>query len=245
MNYYRAIWLSDTHLGTKASNVNHLINFFKHNSADTIYLVGDIIDGWELNKKWYWPKSHNHLLREILKKAKKAKIIYIPGNHDSFLRNFLSLIKFSSISFKNHSIHKTLDQKRIYVTHGDQFDSVRKISAFMNILGDFLYNFFISISNWITNLRNSKNLPHWSFASQIKMKSKKVKNYIEKYKLFMVNEAIRNNCDGVICGHIHFPEIDNINGIDYYNDGDWVESLSALVEDMDGKIKLIYWKEIK
>ena len=115
----------------------------------------------------------------------------------------------------------------------------------MNILGDVLYNFFISISNCITNLRNSKNLPHWSFASQIKMKSKKVKNYIEKYKLFMVNEAIRNHCDGVICGHIHFPEIDNINGIDYYNDGDWVESLSALVEDNDGKIKLIYWKEIK
>ena len=236
MNYYRAIWISDTHLGTKFSNANHLINFFKHNSAESIYLVGDIIDGWELNKKWYWPKSHNHLLREILKKSKKSKIIYIPGNHDSFLRNYLSLIKFSSITFKKYSIHRTIDQKKIFVTHGDQFDSVRKISVFMNILGDFLYKLFMSISNWITHLRNSKNLG--SFGDG-------VKNYIEKYKLFMVNEAIRNNCDGVICGHIHYPEIDNINGIDYYNDGDWVENLSALVEHTNGKIELIYWKEIK
>lgn len=245
MNYYRSIWISDIHLGTKASNVNHLINFLKHNSADKIYLVGDIIDGWELNKKWYWPKSHNQFLRVILKKSKKTKIIYVPGNHDSFLRNFLGLIKFSSISFKKEVIHKTLDKKKILVTHGDQFDSVRNISNFMNMLGDVLYTLFISISNKITDWRNAKNLPHWSFAAQVKMKSKNVKKYIQKYKLFMVNEAIRNNCDGVICGHIHYPEIETIKGIDYYNDGDWVESLSALVEDKKGKLKLVYWKEIK
>ena len=245
MNHFSTIWISDTHLGTKSSNVKHLINFFKHNTADKIYLVGDIIDGWELNKKWYWPKSHNQFIRVILKISRKSKVIYVPGNHDSFLRNFISLIKFSSISFKKNTIHLTKQKKRILVTHGDQFDSVRNVSVLMNQLGDLLYSFFIFISTKITDWRNSRNLPHWSFATQIKMKSKNVKKYIKNYKLFMVNEARRSKCDGVICGHIHHPEIETIDGINYYNDGDWVEHLSALVEDKNGNIKLIYWKEIK
>jgi UDP-2,3-diacylglucosamine pyrophosphatase LpxH len=244
VNNYKAIWISDIHLGTKVSNAKYLINFFKHNNAKKIYLVGDIIDGWELNKNWYWPQSHNELFRILLKKAKKSKIIFIPGNHDSFLREYIKDLKFSSINFKKNCIHKTKKGLKLYITHGDEFDNFRKIPKFLNIFGDFLYSFILYISMNITNLRNSKNLPHWSFAAEIKKKSNKVKNYINDYKGFMVNEAKRNDCNGVICGHIHHPEIQKIDNILYCNDGDWVESLSAIVEDNLGEIKLIYWKKI-
>lgn len=245
MNNYRAIWISDIHLGTKVAKTSHLLNFLKHNYAKKIFLVGDILDGWELSKKWYWPKSHNQVLSAFLKKAKKkSAIVYIPGNHDMFLREFSSHLKFSNIVVKKEAFYITKKNKKIWITHGDQFDSVRNISQLMHKFGDTIYSLIILISEQVTRWRNKKNLDHWSFASHIKNKSKGVKKYIDDFKQFMISEAKTRNCDGVICGHIHQPEIKKIGNTTYYNDGDWVENLSALVETNEGDLKIIYWKKI-
>ena len=241
MKRYRAIWISDVHLGTTECKAEYLLDFLKNNTAETIYLVGDIIDGWALKKRWYWPQKHNDVIQKLLRKARKgSKVIYIPGNHDELGRQFINM-SFGDIEIKNDLIHTTLKGKRLWVTHGDLFDNIIPCAKWLSFVGDTLYYVILRINHFSNALRHKYGFNYWSFSSYIKNSIKNVVRYVENFEKLVVLEAKRKKCDGVICGHIHKAAIKKIEGIDYYNDGDWIESLTALVETKKGKLKLVDW----
>ena len=241
MKRYRAIWISDVHLGTTECKAKYLLDFLKNNTADTIYLVGDIIDGWALKKKWYWPQEHNDVIQKLLRKARKgSKVIYIPGNHDELGRQFINMT-FGDIEIKNDLIHTALDGRRLWVTHGDLFDNIISYAKWLSFIGDGLYYVILRINHYSNTLRHKYGFHYWSFSSYVKNSIKNVVGYIENFEQLMAKEAKRKKCDGVICGHIHKAAIKKIHGVEYYNDGDWVESLTALVETKKGKLKLVDW----
>lgn len=242
--HWRTIWISDLHLGTAGCNASHLLDFLKHNEADTMYLVGDIIDGWQLRKNWVWPQAHNDVVQKILRKARKGtRVVFIPGNHDEFARQFIGYA-FGDIEVQDDAVHVTADGKRLWVTHGDQFDGVIQHSKWLAHLGDTLYTFTLWLNTHFNRLRRRLGLHYWSLSQYLKHKVKNAVAFITDFEDVLINEARRQGYDGVVCGHIHRPEIRTIDGITYCNDGDWVESLSALVEDQDGKLQLIYWTTI-
>lgn len=245
MNYYRTIWISDIHLGTKACQSKYLLNFLKHNDSEKLYLVGDIIDGWALKKKWYWPQSHNDVIQKILRKSRKGtKVIYIPGNHDEAVRQFYNL-RFSEIKILKEAIHKTKTGKKLWVTHGDQFDAFRRVTKILELIGDGLYTFITWINEKLNKIREKYKKNYWSFSSHIKSKISNVNEYISSYEKFMLRESKLKGCDGVVCGHIHRPSIKKMKDGIYLNDGDWVEHLSALVETKEGELEIIYWVKLE
>ena len=244
MEQYRAIWISDVHLGTSGCQANYLLDFLKHNDAKTFYLVGDIIDGWKLRKSWYWPRSHNDVIQKLLRKARKgSEVIYIPGNHDEMARQFFGL-SFGDIQVKEDVIHTTLKGKRLWVTHGDLFDGVMQYAKWLAYVGDSLYSFILVINRWFNNIRVKMGLQYWSLSQFLKHQVKNAVSYISSFETIMAREARHRGCDGVICGHIHKAEIREIDGLLYCNDGDWVESLTALVETLEGELKIIHWTKI-
>jgi UDP-2,3-diacylglucosamine pyrophosphatase LpxH len=241
MNRYRAIFISDVHLGTKTSQADALLTFLKHVEADTIYLVGDIIDGWRLKKTWYWPQSHNDLVQKLLRKARKGmRIVLIPGNHDEFLRDFLDN-QFGGIEIADSIIHEGLNGQRYLVIHGDQFDAVVMHAKWLAYIGDWAYEVALFLNTRINFLRRKLGLTYWSFSAWAKHRVKKAVNFIGAFEDTLASEARRQNADGVICGHIHHAVIRDIDGIVYMNCGDWVESSTALVERMDGEFEIIEW----
>ena len=244
MNQYRAIWISDVHLGTSGCQANYLLDFLKHNDAKTFYLVGDIIDGWKLRKTWYWPGSHNDVIQKLLRKARKgSEVIYIPGNHDEMARQFFGL-SFGEIQVKEDVIHTTLDGKRLWVTHGDLFDGVMQYAKWLAYVGDSLYSMILVLNRWFNNIRVKMGLQYWSLSQFLKHQVKNAVSYISSFETIMAREARHRGCDGVICGHIHKAEIREIDGLIYCNDGDWVESLTALVETLEGELKIVQWSKI-
>lgn len=244
MNKYRAIWISDIHLGTSGCQANYLLDFLKHNDAQTLYLVGDIIDGWKLRKSWFWPQSHNDVIQKILRKARKgSEVIFIPGNHDEMARQFLGLT-FGDISVQEDAIHVTLDGRRLWVTHGDLFDGVMQYAKWLAYVGDSLYSVILVLNRWFNKIRVRMGLQYWSLSQFLKHQVKNAVSYISSFETIMAKEARHRNCDGVICGHIHKAEIREIDGLLYCNDGDWVESLTALVETLDGRLEIVEWKKI-
>jgi UDP-2,3-diacylglucosamine pyrophosphatase LpxH len=244
MNQYRAIWISDVHLGTSGCQANYLLDFLKHNDAKTFYLVGDIIDGWKLRKSWYWPGSHNDVIQKLLRKARKgSEVIYIPGNHDEMARQFFGL-SFGDIQVKEDVIHTTLNGKRLWVTHGDLFDGVMQYAKWLAYVGDSLYSMILVMNRWFNNIRVKMGLQYWSLSQFLKHQVKNAVSYISSFETIMAREARHRGCDGVICGHIHKAEIREIDGLIYCNDGDWVESLTALVETLDGELKIVHWSQI-
>ena len=244
MNQYRAIWISDVHLGTSGCQANYLLDFLKHNDAKTFYLVGDIIDGWKLRKTWYWPGSHNDVIQKLLRKARKgSEVIYIPGNHDEMARQFFGL-SFGDIQVKEDVIHTTLDGKRLWVTHGDLFDGVMQYAKWLAYVGDSLYSMILVLNRWFNNIRVKMGLQYWSLSQFLKHQVKNAVSYISSFETIMAREARHRGCDGVICGHIHKAEIREIDGLIYCNDGDWVESLTALVETLEGELKIVQWSKI-
>lgn len=243
--HYRAIWISDIHLGTPGSKAEYLLDFLRHNESDRLYLVGDIIDGWQLRKGWYWHPTHNDVVQKILRKARKGtEVIFIPGNHDEFGRQFLGLA-FGDIRVLESATHHLLDGRRLWVTHGDQFDGIVQHAKWLAYLGDSLYMFALSLNNGFNRIRGHFGLRYWSLSQYLKDRVKNAVSFISDYEHTLVNEAKRLGYDGVVCGHIHKAAIRDINGLLYCNDGDWVESLSALVETHDGELKLIFWDELR
>ncbi len=241
MNQYRAIWISDVHLGTSGCQANYLLDFLKHNDAKTIYLVGDIIDGWKLKKSWYWPRTHNDVIQKLLRKARKgSEVIYIPGNHDEMARQFFGL-SFGDIQVREEVIHVTLHGKRLWVTHGDLFDGVMQYAKWLAYVGDSLYSMILVVNRWFNNIRIKMGLQYWSLSQYLKHQVKNAVSYISSFETIMAREARHRGCDGVVCGHIHKAEIREIDGLLYCNDGDWVESLTALVETETGELKIISW----
>jgi UDP-2,3-diacylglucosamine pyrophosphatase LpxH len=238
---YRTIWLSDIHLGSSGCQAPYLLDFLRHNESEYLYLVGDIIDGWRLKKGWYWPQAHNDVVQKILRKARKGtQVIYIPGNHDEGARQFCDLA-FGDIHVRGEAFHTTLSGARLWIVHGDLFDGVIQHAKWLAYLGDTAYTAILFLNGWFNRLRSRLGLHYWSLSQYLKHQVKNAVNFISSFEHAMVDEARRRGCDGVVCGHIHKAEIRNVDGLLYCNDGDWVESLSALVETLDGELKLVYW----
>ncbi len=239
--HYRAIWISDIHLGTAGCKAEYLLDFLKHNESDRLYLVGDIIDGWQLKKSWYWKQSHNDVVQKVLRKARKGtKVVYIAGNHDEVLRGFLGF-SLGDIDIVDEAIHDMKDGRRLWVTHGDYFDGIVTQAKWLAHLGDFAYNIILSLNHHYNRLRHRMGYSYFSLSQYLKQQVKNAVNFITDFENNLVHEARRRGYDGVVCGHIHKAEIREIDGILYCNDGDWVESLSALVETHTGELKIVYW----
>lgn len=242
---YKTIWLSDIHLGTRGCKAEILLDFLRDNESDTLYLVGDIIDGWRLKKSWYWAQSHNDVVQKLLRKVRKGtELIYIPGNHDEMLRPFTDL-QLGGITILDEAIHTTADGKTYLVFHGDHYDLVVRHARWLAMLGDWSYNTALAINVVFNDIRRWLGLPYWSLSAHLKNKVKNAVEYISKFESAVVAGARRRGVDGVICGHIHHASVREIDGIIYANDGDWVESCTALVEHFDGRLEIIDWLKQK
>lgn len=240
---YRTIWISDIHLGTKGCNAELLIDFLDHTDSETMYLVGDIIDGWRLKKKFYWPAAHNDIVRRILKRARRGtRIVYIPGNHDEMFRQFTGM-NFGGVEIRRAAFHSTADGRRLMVLHGDEFDTVMLAHRWLAFVGDALYHLLMGLNHWVNVVRRAFNLPYWSLSKVAKHKVKNAVEFISRYEEVVARAAGERGVDGVVCGHIHTAEIRDFDGIEYYNDGDWVEGCTALVEHFDGRMELLHWPE--
>jgi UDP-2,3-diacylglucosamine pyrophosphatase LpxH len=241
---FRSIWISDLHLGTSGCQAGLLLEFLRHTESENLYLVGDIIDGWQLRRRWYWPQAHNDVIQKILRKARKGtNVVFIPGNHDEFGRHFLKL-SFGGIEVHDEVIHVTADGRRLLVLHGDLFDGVVQRARWLALLGDELHKFVLHLNRWLNVLRARLGFPYWSLALFLKHKVKNAVSYISDFERAVAREGKERGVQGVVCGHIHKAEIRDIDGILYCNDGDWVESLTALVESASGQLRIVNWREI-
>lgn len=237
----RSIWISDLHLGSKSSRPDCLLDFFRHHSAEHLYLVGDMIDGWRLKKTWFWDQLHNDVIQKILRQARKGtKVCYIPGNHDQFAREHVGL-HMGGIEICRNCEHITADGRKLLVMHGDEFDSIVTHAKWLAMLGSGAYEFSIFLNRWMNLFREKLGMPYWSISNFLKQRVKNAMQFIDNYEHAVAREAKRHQADGVICGHIHRADIKEIDGIDYFNTGDWVESCTALVEHHDGRMELIEW----
>ncbi len=237
----RTVWISDVHLGTPGCNAELLLDFLKSTECETLYLVGDIIDGWQLRKGWYWPTRHNDVVRCILKKAKHGtRVVYVPGNHDEALRDFTGL-NFGGVEVVDDIIHRTADGRDLLVIHGDQFDGVVLYARWLAFLGDHAYTLLLKLNQVVNAVRKRLGLPYWSLSSHLKKKVKNAVQYVCSFEAAVAHAASERGADGVVCGHIHTAEIRQIGDVTYYNDGDWVESCTALVEHFDGRIEILDW----
>ena len=241
---FRALFLSDIHLGTRGCQAELLLDFLRHHEADKLYLVGDIIDGWRLKKTWYWPQTHNDVVQKILRKARKgASIVYLPGNHDEFLRSYLGT-HFGGVEVIDSVIHETADGRKMLVIHGDQFDVVVRHAKWLAFLGDWAYVTTLAANTWINLFRRRLGLTYWSLSAWAKLKVKNAVSFIGQFEQALASEAKRRGADGVICGHIHHPAIHDTHGTHYINTGDWVESCSAVAETFEGEFVLIRWTRL-
>lgn len=240
----RTIWISDVHLGWRASEAERLLDFLKHYDADCWYLVGDMIDGWMLKRSWYWPQAHNDIVQKMLRKVRKgARVVCIPGNHDEFLLNF-EHHQFGGVIIQTEVIHTTATGKRLWVLHGDAFDSVVHFAPWLSSIGNNGYDVLILVGRLLNRLRRAFGAREWSLAAHIKGSVKNVMRFVSDYEHALVREARRRGVDGVVCGHIHKAEMTCLDGIEYYNTGDWVENCSALIEHADGKMEIVRWPAV-
>lgn len=241
---HRTIFISDVHLGTPGCQAEILLDFLSNNQADTIYLIGDIIDAWRLRRGWFWPQSHNDVVQELLARAHDgARIFYIPGNHDEMLRTYLGT-HFGGVEVVETAPHVTADGRRLLVTHGDQFDSIVVNAKWLAHLGDRAYGFALWLNTWLNRLKRLWGGQYWSLSKWAKHQVKQAVSFISEYEHVLADEARRHGFDGVVCGHIHSACIRKIDGLDYINTGDWVESCTAVVEDADGTLRLLDWAGI-
>src|ERR1022692_3116664 len=241
----RSVFISDIHLGFKGCSAELLLEFLHHVDMDTLFLVGDIIDVWSMQKSMFWPQSHNNVLRTILGKAKRGtKVIFVPGNHDEVFRDFDGAV-FGNLEIHREYIHYCADSRRVLVLHGDEFDSVVKCSPWLAKLGSNIYDILLAINPYINRVRRMLNLPHWSLSAYLKSKAKQAVQYIGSFEDAVAQAARKRGVQAVVCGHIHRAEIRDINGILYCNDGDWVESCTSLVEDFNGNLSLIDWPKVR
>ena len=246
LKHCRTIFISDVHLGTKGCKAELLNSFLKAHRCENLFLVGDIIDGWRISStKWYWPSAHNRVVRQILRKSEKEKtnVFYVVGNHDEFLREYIAEHNFEmgNIKIVNEFRHETAKGENLWVIHGDAYDGITRHHRWVALAGDAGYNFLLWSNRWVNGIRRAFNLPYWSLSKAIKHKVKKAVSYIFEYENTVARETAKRKLDGVVCGHIHHAEMKTINGIRYYNCGDWVQSCTAIVEDMAGNLDIVTW----
>jgi UDP-2,3-diacylglucosamine pyrophosphatase LpxH len=241
---YRSIFISDVHLGTRDCKAEALNNFLKHNTCETLYLVGDIIDAWKIQQnKWRWKQSHTNVIRRVMGHAKRGtRVIYVAGNHDEFLRPLIPLgIGFGLIEVVNQTEHIGVDGQHYLVTHGDLFDGITRLAPWLAFLGDKLYDFVLNLNSQFNAVRRRLRLGYWSLSKYLKYKVKKASDFLFQFERNLATYCKKRGYDGVICGHIHHAEIKEIDGIMYMNDGDWVESMTALVEHHSGAWEIVTW----
>ena len=243
---YRTIWISDVHLGTPGCQAAHLVDFLKQHECETLYLVGDIVDGWKLKGSWYWPQEHTNVIRKVLTKSKRdTQVYYVTGNHDEFLRKFVGFgLSLGNIRVVDEHIHTTADGRRLLVTHGDAFDVITRYHRWIALAGDAAYEATMSANYWFNRVRARAGLPYWSLSAFAKQRVKTAVNVISRFEEACARECRRRGLDGVVCGHIHHAEIRDIEGVTYHNCGDWVESCTALGEDHNGRIRVLRWVEL-
>jgi UDP-2,3-diacylglucosamine pyrophosphatase LpxH len=240
---FRTIWISDVHLGTRGCNAEMLIDFLDHVDSETMYLVGDMIDGWRLKKKLYWPASHNDVVWRLMKRTRRGtRVVYIPGNHDEMFRQFAGL-DFGGVEIRRKAIHETADGRRLLVLHGDEFDAITMAHRWLAHVGDAAYTALMALNRWLNAFRRTFGMPYWSLSKHAKAKVKKSVEFISHFEDVVAHSAGIRGVDGVVCGHIHTAEIREIEGVQYYNDGDWVESCTALVEHCDGRMEVLHWAD--
>ena len=238
---YRTVWISDIHLGTRGCNATMLVDFLRSFEAETLYLVGDIVDGWRLRKNWYWPDAHNEVVRRILKMAHRGtRVVFVAGNHDEMLREFAGLT-FGGVELVLEAEHTTADGRKLLVLHGDAFDGVVLYARWLAFLGDKAYGLMLRLNVVLNRIRRQFHLPYWSLSGYLKKRVKNAVQYVCSFEQAVAQEALARGADGVVCGHIHCAEIRQIGDVTYYNDGDWVESCTALVEDAEGAISIVDW----
>ena len=243
---YRSIFISDVHLGSKDCKAGHLNNFLKHNTCESLYLVGDIIDAWKIKEnKWRWKQSHTNVVRRILGHSKNStRVVYVLGNHDEFLRPYLHYgLGFGMLEITNQCEHIGADGKHYLVTHGDLFDGITRLAPWLSILGDKAYDFVLSINSRFNWFRHRLGFGYWSISLYLKQRVKRAVDFMFHFEKNLAGYCVKKGFDGVICGHIHKAEIKEIDGVVYMNDGDWVESCTALVEHHDGRWEIISWTQ--
>ena len=243
-NRYRTIWISDVHLGTRGCKADLLLDFLRWNESTYLYLVGDIVDGWRLRRKWFWLQSHNDVVQKLLRKARKGtQVYYVPGNHDEAARDYCNL-QFGGITVVREALHRTADGRRLLVIHGDEFDTVVRYARWLAFLGDRAYAVALVVNHWLNVVRRKLGLPYWSLSAYLKHTVKNAVSFIASFEEALADEARRRKVDGVVCGHIHRAQIRDVDGILYCHDGDWVESCTALVDHADGRLEIVHWTDV-
>ena len=242
---HRAVWISDTHLGTRGCKAELLLDFLQHVDPQYLFLVGDIVDGWRLTRSWYWAPSHSAIVQRVLTMARNGtEVVYIPGNHDETMRDYTG-IQLAGVSVVAEYLFETADGRHFLVIHGDQFDAVVKYAKWLALLGDWAYQGAIWANSWVNHARARLGYPYWSLSGYLKHKVKNAVEYISRFEEAVAAEAKRRGAHGVICGHIHHAEMRDIGGVLYCNDGDWVESCTALVEHREGTLEILVWPQAR
>jgi UDP-2,3-diacylglucosamine pyrophosphatase LpxH len=237
----RSAFISDVHLGTRGCQAEMLLEFIRAVDCQTLYLVGDIVDGWKLKSGWFWPQAHNDVVQKILRLARRGvKVIYVPGNHDDRVRDFCG-VHFGGVEVVRDHVHRAADGRRYLVIHGDEFDGVVTHAKWLAFAGDWGYRLLLAVNTRVNRARTAFGLKPWSLSAFVKTRVKKALQFIENFEEALATEAKRRGVDGVICGHIHKAEMRDIAGVRYINDGDWVESCTAVVEHADGRFEIIDW----
>lgn len=239
----KTAWVSDTHLGFQDSKAELLLEYLQHLDCETLYLVGDIVDFWSLKRRSHWPKPHAAVLSYLMQMARRGvNIIYVPGNHDCPLREYLGEF-YENVTVKLNDEFVTSEGKRLLITHGDELDHYVRLSKINEAVGDAAYDFLLKISRWTHKIRGVFGLSYWSLSGYVKTRVPQAANAIRLFEHAAAQEAIRKGYDGIICGHLHVPKIAELEGVLYCNDGDWIDSCSSIVEEQDGSLRLINWVE--
>ena len=238
LRYVRAAWVSDLHLGTRTSNAPAFVDFLRNHEIGTLYIVGDLIDVWQLRRGIYWPQEHNDVIQKILRAARKGtRVIYIPGNHDEFVAGFEGV--YGNITIQKQAIHTTADGRRMLVMHGHELDAVVQNVRSLAYAGDLGYQFLLSLNPTINFVRRLFGREYWSLSAYAKKRVKESVSFIGEFEKAIVRYAERHDVEAVLCGHIHNAAIRQIGSVTYYNCGDWVETCSALIENERGEIELV------
>jgi UDP-2,3-diacylglucosamine pyrophosphatase LpxH len=236
------LFISDVHLGNVNSNASKLLDIFKKYDFDNLIIVGDFIDLTSLKRKFFWSQDHSTVIQKVLRLSRKeVKVVYIIGNHDFYIRDLIDEgpINVGEILLCDDYIYETIKGEKIYITHGDCFDGFVILHPFLYFLGDKAYNLSIFINKYYNRLRKLFGFQYWSLSSYLKTKVKNVIKFISEYKIMSENKLKEVKCDSILIGHTHTPEIDLGS---YYNTGDWVESCSYIIEDLDGNMELRFSK---
>ena len=248
MAHYRTIFLSDLHLGMRGCRAERVLDFIRSNEAERWVLVGDVVDGWALARSWGWTQAHNDVVQKLLRKVRKgAEMVYVPGNHDGAARQFVGLT-FGGILVQREWTHTTADGRRLLVLHGDEFDGVVRLAPWLSKIGARAYELSLALNTVVANARERLGMPYWSLAAALKDRTKKALQYVARFEDAVATLALERGVDGVVCGHIHRPEIRTIEvgggRTLYANCGDWVENCTALVEHADGRLEVVRWTDV-